>query len=286
MMQQTQPQQLSNFIDDFVQSGIYPGGTGIIQDIAYQLWDYDGKQAPDSVCAVHLVLQPTDGSGDNKPQDIYWSVGPSSDFQPDHTGGFVLSGSRAGMSNSSNWALVCAALKNTCGMEAGAVNGPTGIRALIGGEMTLTRKDQPARENLDRGPEAEQGGGGRNKSKPTYLSPTRFKGAWEKGGAARRPAVPGPVAVSAAAPTAHTAPAAPTTNGAVTSTGAAAILRQVLTESGGVIEFSVLAKTMLDKLVSVPPTERIAVLKAVSAANLPALAAEMGITFDGTLVAG
>ena len=284
MQQHTQPQQLSNFIDDFVQSGIYPGGTGIVQDITYQLWDYDGKQAPDSVCTVHLVLQPTDGSGDNKPQDIYWSVGPSSDFQPDHTGGFVLSGSRAGMSNSSNWALVCAALKNTCGMEASAVNGPTGIKALIGGEMTLTRKDQPARENLDRGPEAtEQGGRNRSKSN-TYLSPTRFKGTWEKGGAARRT---GPglerqireferVSAAAAAPS--------TANGA--GGDAAAIVRQVLTESGGVIEFSKLPKAMLEKLVSVAPTERIAVLKAVSATNFPALAAEMGITFDGTIVAG
>jgi hypothetical protein len=289
-----QPMQLSNFIDDFVQSGIYPGGSGVIQDICYKLWDYDGKQPPDSQCAVYLLMQPTDGSNEGKPVEIYWSVGPALDFQPDHTGGFLISSTRAGISNSCNWADVNERLKNTCGLESTHLNGPTGIRALIGGEITLTRVDQKKRDLADEAP-AQPGQGGRQ-NKRTILVPTRFRGAWERGGArpvsvAQPPAQrPGPVAVPPAQ-TSAPAPAAsapvmttphPVQNGNPGGFDTITALREILSEQGGFVAITDLPKHMLNKLVSVTPQVRVAALTAVKPENLAATVAPAGMTFDGT----
>jgi hypothetical protein len=269
-----QPQQLSNSIDDFVQSGIYPGGSGIVTAFHYQLWDYDGKQAPDSVCAVHLTLTPTDGSNENKPVEIYWSVGPASDFQPDHTGGFLLSSTRSAMSNSSNWADVNDRFKNTCGLDPAILNGPTGIRVMENGEMTLTTVDQKKRDNLN-DDQPQEGG---QKRKRTILVPTRFKGAWEKGGARRTaptPAVakPGPISV----PTTTTAAPVSNNNGSFDVSSA---LSDIILEAGGVIPVKDIPKAMLNKLVGQAPTVRVATLTAVKAENLPAIAQSQGWTLD------
>jgi hypothetical protein len=170
-------QQLaSNDIDDFIQGGIYPGGRGIIKDIGYYLWDYGGTRPPDSQCAVRLTLQPTDGANEGKDiDDIWFSVGASSDFQPDQTHGFVFG---EAMKKGSNWHYFLEKLRDNCGMPKGRLGTPgVGIRALIGSGITLARVDQPKREGLAER-EVEPG---KQARKQTILVPTKCEFAWEGG---------------------------------------------------------------------------------------------------------
>ena len=179
--QQGQVQQLSNNM--FVAGGIYPGGTGRIIDIRYKLWDYNGTMPPNSQCAVYVQFQPLDGSNDGKTAEIYWGVGPASDFQPDHTGGFLLSSSRQGISNQCNWHQIHEALINTCGLDGNRLDTPgQGIRVLLNGEMTVVRADPKARDFGDKPGQQGQQGQGQQKRVNQILVPTRFRGAWEMGG--------------------------------------------------------------------------------------------------------
>ena len=312
-----QPQLLSNSFDDFAAGGsLYPGGSGIVTDAGYRLWDYGGKQAPDSVCAVYLLMQPNDGSNENKPVEIYWSVGQSSDFQPDHTHGFVSSNTKAGIPASSNWGFVNEKFKLGCGLDMAMLNQPgVGIRALIGGQITLTRVDQPTREGLEK---IEEPGQHKNKFKPTILIPTRFIGSWEQRGGAPRPVTqmpnpaptmgyqppppqfqppppqfqqpaapafqpPPPAFVPQMAPASTPGSFAPpaTPNGQFDIGGT---LRQILMESGGAITIADIPKSMLNKLVSLDPQSRLGVMTAVNPQNLPQTAAAYGLRFDGNVL--
>lgn len=275
-----QPQRLSNYIDDFVASGLYPGGSGVVDELCYKLWDYDGKRPPDSQCAVYLLMTPTDGSNDGKQVEVYWSVGPAVDFQPDHTGAFVISTTRAGISNSCNWADVNDRLKNTCGLESAHMNGSNGLRALIGGQITLTRVDQKKRDIVDDTPLEP----GKKQQARTILVPTRYVGPWESKTAAGRVA---PVQQMPNQNPASTAPPPPPqpmyapapSNGAAFDVPSTVLA--ILQENGNMVTLTDLPKHMLNKLVSVTPQVRMAALAAVSAQNMPALAQSLGITFDG-----
>jgi len=301
-----QPQILSNDPDDFVQSGLYPGGTGIIEDIAYALWDYNGKQPPDSVCAVKVIFKPTDGSNEGKDVEIFWSVGPSSEFAPSQDGGFVFGvGSATGMRNSSNWYHIGVALRDNCGMEKGKLNGPAGIKALLSSQLTLVRKDQPTRDGME--PQAPAPGQGNRQNKATFLVPTAAIFIWDKPGAGKttkvRPAAaakPGPVAVPATAPATAprpvmAAPAAPV-NGSASATvdvetTIAEVLAEILTETeGNAVEFANLPNLVLNKVGpqgrGVVVKQRMEITKQVKDPSyITALAGAQGWTFDGTFLA-
>lgn len=175
-----QPVQISNELEDFVQGGIYPGGTGILEDIRYVLWDYEKTMPPDSVTAVRYTLKPTDGSNDNMAYVGYWTVGKAVEYSPDHTGGFLISHVTDHARMGSNWHFVLTKFRDNCGMERGRLSGPTGILALVGSEITLTRVDPPARDFAEAAPgmgPAQQG-----QKKPggnKVLVPTRCKFPWE-----------------------------------------------------------------------------------------------------------
>jgi hypothetical protein len=305
-----QPQLLSNSFDDFAAGGsLYPGGSGLITDVHYRLWDYGGTQAPDSVCAVYILFTPTDGSNDGKPVEIFWSVGDATDFQPDHTGGFVSSATKTGIPSSSNWGFISERFKNGCGLDGSVFNQPgVGIRALLNGELTVTRQDQPKREGLERPDDPARKKGN---FKPTILVPTRFRGSWERTGAGARPNGPAPVMQmppqtqpapsyqppvqqfapppQAPAPVSYQPPPPPPPPGAFTG-GAfdiATALRSIVMESGGVVMATEIPKAMLNKIVAagnVTPADRLGILSAVSAAQLPALAPSLGLRFDGTML--
>lgn len=268
-----QPQQLSNNLEDFVAGGIYQGGAGIVQDIRYTLWDYEGKVPPNSVVAVHMVFQPTDGSNDNKPVDVFWSAGNADDFQPDHTGGFLYSSTKQGQSSSTNWADVEESLKMTCGFDLKQLNGPTGILVLIGGEMTLVRRPQKQRDNL---------AGQEPNKKRDILVPTffRFKGQGGVALGARPVAVP--AAAVGAAPATAPAPAAVP----VGAVDIGATLRAIITEAGGVVSAADLPKLLLNKLVAVGPMERVNIIKSCAGPALVATAAQYGLTFSGDMLMG
>jgi hypothetical protein len=311
------PQVLSNDPDDFVQSGLYPGGQGIVNDISYAFWDYAGTRPPNSEVAVKLDFHPTDGSNEGKPVEIYWSVGPAAEFSPSGDGGFVFSiGSATGVRTSSNWAFVAVKLRDNCGLEKGKLNGPAGIKALIGSQLTLTRVDQPQREGL--APKMQQPG--QQERKPTILIPTAAVFGWDKPGT-RRPAAPrpatgkGPVAVPAmaapasapvpaaapvpqpmptvAAPARAAAPAPAQSNGAGpvdVDTVIAEVLAELLTQTeGNALEFVALPNSVLEKVGpqgrGVVVKQRMEITKQVKdPAYITQLAAAQGWAFDGTFL--
>lgn len=262
----------SNEFDDFEEGGgLYPGGSGVIEEIRYTLWDYDGKQPKDSAVAVYCKFQPTDGSNEGKPEEIYWSAGDASSFAPDPTGGhLVILKTRDKQSGSSNWAHVLKAFKDNCGLEKGKLSGSEGILALARTECTFTRIDQPSRQGLKQDDTKEK------KFKPTFLVPTKARFPWEKGAGKSQAAAKPATTAATAAPA-----ASPSTNG----TGAldlSLIIKEVVEAAGGSIEFAALPKELLGKLSDVDRTQRTALIKeAKDVAKITALAQENGWTFDG-----
>ena len=279
-----QPKLLSNEIEDFVQSGLYLGGTGIIEDIAYAYWDYNGKLPPDSEVAVKALFKPIDGSNDGKDETIYWSVGPAKDFAPSGDGGSVFSvGNAEGVRNSSNWYHVGKALRDNCGLEKGKLSGPAGIKVLIGTQLTIVRKDQPQREGMEKGALIPQQPGqpGQQERKPTFLIPTSAVFPWDKSGGRRAPAqflapkpataqataAPAPAPISSPAPVpvvqaqpagpqAPVAPAAPPPPIPINNGNAVAdvhgligeVLGELLASNGNVVEFAAIPMSMTEKL--------------------------------------
>lgn len=271
---------VSNEVDDFEQGGLYPGGSGIIEAIKYTLWDYDGTQPKDSAVAVHCKFQPTDGSNEGKPVDIYWSAGNAADFAPDPTGGhLVVLKTRDKQSDNSNWAHALKRFRDNCGLEKGKLSGPTGILALERTEMTVARIDQPTREGLNEDKPADPNKKGNFKK--TFLVPTKARFPWEKG--AGKSAVAATTAKApAATTTTATTPAAQTNGAGAGSLDLSILIRDIVTEAGGSIEFAVIPKTLLGKLADVDRTARTALIKdAKDVAKITALAEENGWTFDG-----
>ena len=265
----------SNNIEEFEEGGLYPGGTGIIEEIKYVLWDYDGKQPKDSVIAVYVKFQPTDNSNEGKPVPIHWAAGnDTKSFSPDPTGGhLVIIGAREKQSQSSNWAYILKKLRDNCGMDVTKLDGPEGILALTRTEVTFSRMDQPTREGLESDKPA---GGEPKKFKPTILVPTKAKFPWEKGA--------GRTQAASTKPTAATTATATTTNGTAAAgpIDLSIIIKEVVESQGGSIEYAALPKALLDKLPDVDRTQRTTLIKqAKDAKFIESLAAENGWTFDG-----
>lgn len=265
---------VSNEIEDFEGGGLYPGGSGVVSELKYVLWDYDGKQPPNSVVAAYMKFTPSDGSNEGKPVDHYWSVGPAVDFAPDPEGGrLVALKAREHQSESSNWAFALKKFHENCGLEKGKLSTDKGIRVLEGTVATFVRQDQPTREGLaDQKPAGEQ-----KKFKPTTLVPTKAKFPWEKGGGR-----------SAAAKTTASAPAANATTAAA-SNGAGEVtadlsvaIKDILTNAGGSIEYAELPKALLGALGGIERKARTDMItKAKDAEFISSLAQENGWTFDG-----
>lgn len=178
--QQHQPQMVSNEIEDFQAGGaLYPGGTGIVEECCYKLWDYNGTRPKDSDTAAYIRFRPIDGSNEGKVVEQYWSVGSSADFLPDNTGGNLISTrTKPGMTNSTNWAHFLETLRNGCGLERGRLSSPMGIRVMQNAVMTLVRVEQKHREGLDELPKTP--GLDKKKAFPkTTLVPTRATFSWD-----------------------------------------------------------------------------------------------------------
>ena len=263
----------SNNVDDFEEGGLYPGGTGVIEEIKYTLWDYDGKQPKDSVIAVYCKFQPTDGSNEGKPVIMYWAAGNDvKSFAPDPTGGrIVIMGAREKQSQSSNWAFVLKKFRDNCGMEGAKLDGPDGILALARTQVTFTRIDQPTRDGLneDKPADPKEKGG----FKKTILVPTKATFPWEKGASKAQ----------AAKPETNATPTATATNGAgAGTTDLSLLIKDIVTAAGGSMEFAAIPKELLGKLADVDRTQRTALIKqAKDEKFIEGLATENGWTFDG-----
>jgi hypothetical protein len=263
---------ISNELEDFEGGGLYPGGSGVIQELKYVLWDYDGKQPPNSVVAVHMKFVPSDGSNEGKPVGHYWSVGPASDFAPDPEGGRLVGlKARDRQSESSNWAFALKKFHQNCGLEKGKLSTDKGLRVLDGTVATFVREDQPDRQGLaDQKPAGEQ-----KKFKPTTLVPTKAKFPWEKGA--------GRTTTKASTTTTTTAAAAvaASTNG-TGETDISVVIKELLTNAGGSMEYAELPKALLGALGTVERSVRNAmVTKSKDAEFINSLATENGWTFDG-----
>lgn len=270
----------SNNIEDFEEGGLYPGGTGVIEDIKYVLWDYDRKQPKDSVIAVYMKFQPTDGSNEGKPVENYWAAGNDvASFAPDPTGGhLVILKTRDKQSQSSNWALVLKKFRDNCGLEGAKLTGNDGIRVLIHTQLTVTRMDQPLREGLAH--DTPPAGGETKKFKPTLLVPTKATFPWNKS-AGRSAAAQTSTPATATTTTDSTAP--PASNGA----GAGApdlslLIKDIVTAAGGSMDFAAIPKELLGKLADVDRGARTALIKQSKDEKfIEGLATENGWTFDG-----
>jgi hypothetical protein len=198
---QGQPQVLSNEIEDFqAGGGLYPGGTGIIEEFCYCLWDYDGKRPKDSTCAARLRLRPIDGSNEGKVVEQYYSVGASTDYLPDNTGGNVISLRGKAFMDSTNWGHFLKTLRNGCGLEKGKLSSPIGIRAMQQGVMTVVKAEQPHREGLDDLP-ATPADKDKKKYPRTMLLPTRAVFTWDPNYASATRNIPPPPQSGQSVPT-------------------------------------------------------------------------------------
>ena len=289
------PQRISN--TEFQSGGIYPGGRGIIKNIQYNLWDYNGKQPTDSNTCVECEFVPTDGSNENKEVVINWNIGPSTDLRPDpQDSGFLLdmTGTGRRISDSCTWhQALNQGFMNNCAMKADALNGPKGIRALIGSEVTFIRMDPPPRQGFQQqqqGPMAAGGAPGQQQPQRInqVLVPTRASFAWEMGkGAAARTSN-----ATAAAPAAGGAPAAasasaPASNGTGTSGDLAGYMAEMLEAENGTIdmkEFTAKLLTLLNTK-AVKGKDRLAITRETKNADkLKAIAAENGWGLDELVI--
>lgn len=288
------PVRLSNEVEDFASGGLYSGGRGVVKSCRYQLHDYNGKQAKDSNTGVFITFQPTDGSNENKPVELFWNVGPANEIIPDMAsqGGFpVALHGKTGINDNSNAAkYLFAKLRSTCGLEKGKLSGPTGIHALEGSEIFFAQQDQEDRDFPQEQQPGQQPGQGQRRQKNKTYVPTYARFAWETG-AARMPApaqAPAPTqTMGVAAP--HQVP--PANGNGTTAGGVSPDLLPIL-KSLGTIDLSANApKAVLDYCMAnnINNPQRMAVVKEATAlfkdsAALQVLAASNGWTMDGGIL--
>lgn len=267
-------QFIPNNIGAFEQGALYPGGSGVVKELRYKLWDYDGNRPPDSQVAAYLLFAPADGSNEGKDVEVYWSVGPSSDFVIDPEGGRLMSHpqkSRTGQSASSNFGFVMGKFKDNCGFsdsdQSKYLNGPRGIRIMEGADLTLASVDQPKREGLeqDEATKAKEAKYGPRK----ILVPTRVRWPWEKKGAAKSTSasVPTQAAAAGGSSAASKATMGQTQHPPATENGAGPVslssALKVLLESAPDNTLSVdeIPAKLLESLNDIPRGERAAILK-------------------------
>jgi hypothetical protein len=142
---------ISNALEDMVVGSIGPDQADVRVNVCeYVSFDYAGTRANDPVIAVHMNLTPLDGSNDGKDFDAEWTVGPKmTDFDIVNDGGNLKPrGARHTLAPNSNWAELLKAMQD-CSFKSGdVINGPRGIRAIEGMEMTIRRIAQKEREGL------------------------------------------------------------------------------------------------------------------------------------------
>ena len=290
----TTPTRVSNEVEDFAAGALYPGGRGLVKSCRYQLHDYAGTQVKDSNCGLFITFQPTDGSNEGKPIELFWNVGPATEFIPDlnSQGGFCLAlHGRSGISDTSNCSkYLMSKLRSTCGLPKGKLSEPAGVHVLEGSEVTFAQIDQEERDFSDRQPGQQPGQGqGQNRKKKAYI-PTHARFAWETGAARANAPAPAQATTMPGAPPSFVAVP---TNGTAPS-GITQDLANILKSIGTVDLSSNPAKSVLDYCVAnnINNPARMPIVKEATAlfkdaANLEVLAAANGWSVaGGILMAG
>lgn len=258
-----QRQRISHEVDDFVAAAIYPGGTNVIDNARWGLWDYGGKQAPDSNCALIIDMTPIDGSNNGKPHTEYWNVGEAAVFGPVEDGKF-LEGTRHPSQNCNAFQFM-KYLQDNCGMERGrlSVEG-VGVKALIGSTITFIRvPDTRDFSNLNSGLDPTTGLAKVATKQKDILVASKAQFSWEaprKGTKAATAKTTTAPATAPATPTAASAPVNGDSNPLVSSIVA------ILTENDGALEIPLLMPKITEKLsvvAGLSAGKRIALIKTI-----------------------
>jgi hypothetical protein len=287
--------------EEFMEGGaLYQGGTGLVKQFSFKLWDYDGHMPKDSIVAAEMLFQPTDGSNEGKEILIHWSVGNATDYSPDGqaNNGFVLAlKGQQKLGDGSNYAYFLKKLAETCGMQAGRLSGPNGIHALEGSSITLARVDQPQRAGLDQAPADPTK---KKYPRQTYI-PTRAQWGWDtgaqpatagttatgtratrRGAAAAAPAAPVQQAATAQNPVTAAAPV--NGNGAASSVTADSIIEALLAQ--GPVAIADLPRLSLEWLTANNITDRSVRLPLSKSMKDEGAVAEMAVVNDWKLEGG
>ena len=263
-MSDAQRRKLGHEVEDFVAAAIYPGGTNIVKGARWGLWDYGGKMAPESQCALILDLEPTDNSNGGKPHTEYWNVGEAKTYGPVEEGRFIEGVHE--MSQSCNAFMFMKSLQDSCGMERGRLSADNvGVFALIGSEITFIRvPDSRDKSGLNTGLDPTTGQP-RQAAKPKdVLVASKAHFPWEgtRKGTAAKPAATKP----ATATTTATAAKASTNGNGDSGDALTTAIISVLTENDGAYELSGLIPKITEKLTvaaGVSAGRRITMIKSI-----------------------
>ena len=236
--------KIGHEVEDFATSGMYPGGTNVITDARWGLWDYGGTMAPDSQCALILDLTPLDGSNDNKPHTEYWNVGEAKIYGPIEDGKF-MEGTRPATQSCNAFQFI-KSLQDNCGMERGRLSVENiGVKVLVGSEITFARvPDTRDRSGFKTNLDPTTGQPKVNKPKEILVA-TKAKFAWESG---KRTATNKTTGTTA--PVTHAAPNPTITHASTNGDGdhLSAAIVAVLTDNDGAIELTNLMPKVTEKL--------------------------------------
>lgn len=236
--------------------GLYPGGKGTAK-FRFIMWDYAGKQAPDSNCTLHMEFTPTDGSNNGNVVNHYYSVGDTKDFIPEPPDGnrvMIQDNSQKTAMHKSCLASMLLAKLQDQGLDLKQLETAKGLSILDGTVLTVTEQEQPKREGLEEKPAVP----GQRVFKKTWLVPVKAEFPWEKKGGKATAAKPTVAASGGAAPATQ---ATAQVDGDLTLES---VLLAALTNAGGAIPRADIPKALLDVMtpMGVPGPTRLPIMKA------------------------
>lgn len=167
--------------DDFTEGGFFDDKDGTIIAAEVVPFDYNGKQADDPVCALHIRIHPDDADDDSADRSEYYPMGKLTKFTPSADKKFYTSEAGTAMNKKSKCALFLRALADK-GFDMSKLQ--TGIDGMVGLHAHFNIVPMP-----------EINDGEKREKKPTILIVTKILGdAKAPKAAAKKPTAAAPAA--------------------------------------------------------------------------------------------